>query len=121
MEDNILILEDEQGNPAEFEVYDVYELNGKTYFALIEVIEGSTEENDEVVIMRVEGEGEGFRHHPGKGADHHRHRRDSGGSVLPHQARDLFEQVLDEGEFVHFSKSSAAVAPSAVPAGADRR
>lgn len=58
MEDNILILEDEQGNPAEFMVYDVYELNGKTYFALIEVIEGSTEETDEVVIMRVEGEGD---------------------------------------------------------------
>lgn len=58
MEDNILILEDEQGNPAEFMVYDVYELDGKTYFALIEVIEGSTEETDEVVIMRVDGEGD---------------------------------------------------------------
>ena len=58
MEDNILILEDEQGNPAEFMVYDVYEFDGKTYFALIEVIEGSTEESDEVVIMRVEGEGD---------------------------------------------------------------
>ncbi|MBR4720632.1 MAG: DUF1292 domain-containing protein [Clostridia bacterium] len=58
MEDNILILEDEQGNPAEFMVYDVYEFNGKTYFALLEVIEGSTEETDEVVIMRVDGEGD---------------------------------------------------------------
>ena len=58
MEDNILILEDEQGKPAEFMVYDVYEFNSKTYFALIEVIEGSTEESDEVVIMRVEGEGD---------------------------------------------------------------
>ena len=58
MEDNILILEDEQGNPAEFMVYDVYEFNGNTYFALIEVIEGSAEESDEVVIMRVEGEGD---------------------------------------------------------------
>ena len=58
MDDNILILEDEQGNPAEFEVYDVYEMNGKTYFALVEVIEGSSENNDEVVIMRVEGEGD---------------------------------------------------------------
>lgn len=58
MEDNILILEDEQGNPAEFMVYDVYEFNGNTYFALIEVIEGSTEDTDEIVIMRVEGEGD---------------------------------------------------------------
>lgn len=58
MEDNILILEDEQGNPAEFMVIDVYEFNENTYFALVEVIEGSTEESDEVVIMRVEGEGD---------------------------------------------------------------
>ncbi|MBR4173270.1 MAG: DUF1292 domain-containing protein [Clostridia bacterium] len=58
MDDNILILEDEQGNPAEFMVYDVYEFNGHTYFALIEVIEGSADESDEVVIMRVEGEGD---------------------------------------------------------------
>ena len=58
MDDNILILEDEQGNPVQFEVYDVYEMNGKTYFALVEVIDGSTEENDEVVIMRVDGEGD---------------------------------------------------------------
>ena len=58
MEENIIILEDENGNPAEFMVYDVYEMNEKTYFALIEVIEGSTDESDEVVIMRVEGEGD---------------------------------------------------------------
>ncbi|MBQ7751629.1 MAG: DUF1292 domain-containing protein [Clostridia bacterium] len=58
MEDNILILEDEQGNPVEFMVYDVYEFKGKTYFALLEVIEGSTDETDEVVIMRVDGEGD---------------------------------------------------------------
>ena len=58
MDDNILILEDENGNPVEFMVYDVYEFNGNTYFALIEVIEGSADESDEVVIMRVEGEGD---------------------------------------------------------------
>lgn len=58
MEDNILILEDEQGNPVEFMVYDVYEFNGNTYFALLEAIEGSAEETDEVVIMRVDGEGD---------------------------------------------------------------
>ena len=56
MDDNILILEDENGNAVEFMVYDVYELNGKTYFALLEVIEGSTDDTDEVVIMRVDGE-----------------------------------------------------------------
>ena len=58
MEDNILILEDENGNPCEFMVIDVYEYNDATYFAMVEVIEGSAEESDEVVIMRVEGEGD---------------------------------------------------------------
>lgn len=58
MEDNILILEDDKGNPCEFMVIDVYEFNDATYFAMVEVIEGSIEESDEVVIMRVEGEGD---------------------------------------------------------------
>ncbi len=58
MDDNILIMEDEQGNPVEMMVIDVYEFNGATYFALVEVIEGSAEESDEVVIMRLEGEGD---------------------------------------------------------------
>lgn len=58
MDDNILILEDENGNPAEFMVIDVYEFNDATYFAMVEVIEGSTDESDEVVIMRVDGEGD---------------------------------------------------------------
>ena len=58
MEENILILEDDKGNPCEFMVIDVYEFNNATYFAMVEVIEGSIEESDEVVIMRVEGEGD---------------------------------------------------------------
>ncbi len=58
MEENILILEDDKGNPCEFMVIDVYEFNDATYFAMVEVIEGSIEESDEVVIMRVEGEGD---------------------------------------------------------------
>ncbi len=58
MDENILILEDENGNPVEFMVIDVYEFNNATYFAMVEVIEGSTEDSDEVVIMRVDGEGD---------------------------------------------------------------
>lgn len=58
MEDNILILEDENGNPCQFMVIDVYEFNNATYFAMVEIIEGSDEEPDEVVIMRVDGEGD---------------------------------------------------------------
>lgn len=59
MEDNILILEDDNGNNCQFMVIDVYEFNGSTYFAMVEVIEGSDEEPDEVVIMKVSGDLEG--------------------------------------------------------------
>lgn len=53
MEDNLIMLEDENGNTVEFETIDVYEFNGNTYFALLEVVpEG--EECDEVLLMKVE-------------------------------------------------------------------
>lgn len=56
MEDNIIMLEDENGNQIEFETIDVYEFNDATYFALLEIMpEG--EETDEVLLMKVE-EGE---------------------------------------------------------------
>ena len=51
MEENIIMLEDENGNTAEYEAIDVFEFNDSTYFVLLEVLpEG--EENDEVVIMK---------------------------------------------------------------------
>ena len=53
MEENIIMLEDENGNQIEFEAIDVYELNGNTYFALLEVLEEG-EETDEVLIMKVD-------------------------------------------------------------------
>ena len=53
MEENIIMLEDENGNQIEFEAIDVYELNGNTYFALLEVL-GEGEETDEVLIMKVD-------------------------------------------------------------------
>lgn len=53
MENNIIMLEDEHGNQIEFETIDVFELDGITYFALLEVVpEG--EETDEVLLMKVE-------------------------------------------------------------------
>lgn len=53
MEENIIMLEDENGNTVEFETIDVFEFNCETYFALLEVMpEG--EETDEVLIMKVE-------------------------------------------------------------------
>ncbi|MBE7044977.1 MAG: DUF1292 domain-containing protein [Ruminococcaceae bacterium] len=56
MEDNIIMLEDEQGNQIEFETIDVFEFNQNTYFALLEIMDEG-EETDEVLIMKVE-EGE---------------------------------------------------------------
>ena len=53
MEDNIIILEDEQGNQIEFATIDVFELNGETYFALLEIMD--EEESDEVLSMKVYG------------------------------------------------------------------
>lgn len=55
MENNIIMLEDEHGCMIEFEIIDVFEFEGVTYFALLEVLpEG--QENDEVLIMQVEGD-----------------------------------------------------------------
>lgn len=53
MEDNIIVLEDDQGNQIEFATIDVFELNGETYFALLEVMDEG-EETDEVLIMKVD-------------------------------------------------------------------
>ena len=49
MENNIIMLEDEHGCMIEFETIDVFEFEGVTYFP-----EG--QENDEVLIMQVEGD-----------------------------------------------------------------
>lgn len=54
MDENIIILEDENGNQVEFAVIDVYELNNNTYFAMVEVVEAGDDESDEVLIMKVD-------------------------------------------------------------------
>ena len=55
MENNIIMLEDEHGCMIEVATIDVFEFVGVTYFALLEVLpEG--QENDEVLIMQVEGD-----------------------------------------------------------------
>ena len=54
MEDNIIILEDDNGNQVEFAVIDVYEFNGNTYFAMVEVVEAGEDESDEVLVMKVD-------------------------------------------------------------------
>lgn len=56
MEENIIVLENEDGEQIDFAVIDVFELNGVTYFALIEA--ELFETGEEVLIMRVEGDGD---------------------------------------------------------------
>lgn len=51
--DNIIVLNDEDGNEVEFEFLDLVELDGKEYIVLLPVEEA---DNGEVVIFRVEGE-----------------------------------------------------------------
>ncbi len=53
--DNIIVLNDEEGNEVEFEYLDAVEMDGKEYIVLLPVEE---QENGEVVIFRVEGEAE---------------------------------------------------------------
>ncbi len=53
--DNIIVLNDEDGNEIEFEYLDAVEMDGKEYIVLLPVEE---QEKGEVVIFRVEGEGE---------------------------------------------------------------
>ena len=55
MENNIIMLEDEHGCMIEFETIDVFEFEGVTYFALLEVLpEG--QENDEGDVESEEAE-----------------------------------------------------------------
>lgn len=53
--DNKIILNDEDGNEVEFEFLDVVEVDGVEYVVLLPVEEA---EKGEVVIFRIEGEGE---------------------------------------------------------------
>ena len=50
--DNIIILNDENGNEVKFEFLDLIEYEGEEYIILLPTEEG--EDNDEVVILKVE-------------------------------------------------------------------
>ena len=50
--DNIIILNDENGNEVKFEFLDLVELDDEEYIILLPTEEG--EDNDEVVILKVE-------------------------------------------------------------------
>ena len=53
--DNIVILNDEDGNEVKFEFLDLVELDEEEYVVLLPVVEeGEEEEEGEVVILKVE-------------------------------------------------------------------
>ena len=52
--DNIVILNDEDGNEVRFEFLDLVELEDEEYVVLLPVAEEGEEEEGEVVILKVE-------------------------------------------------------------------
>lgn len=52
--DNIVILNDEQGNEVKFEFLDLIPLDDEEYIVLLPVTEEGEEEEGEVVILQVE-------------------------------------------------------------------
>ena len=52
--DNIIILNDEEGNEVKFEFLDLVELEDEEYVVLLPVTEEGEEEEGEVVILKVE-------------------------------------------------------------------
>ena len=52
--DNIIVLNDEDGNEVKFEFLDLVELDDEEYVALLPVAEEGEEEDGEVVILKLE-------------------------------------------------------------------
>lgn len=52
--DNIVILNDEQGNEVKFEFLDLVELDEEEYVVLLPVSEDGEEDEGEVVILKLE-------------------------------------------------------------------
>ena len=52
--DNIIILNDENGNEVKFEFLDLVELDDEEYVVLLPIAEEGEEEEGEVVILKVE-------------------------------------------------------------------
>ena len=52
--DNIISLNDEEGNEVQFEFLDLVELDDEEYVVLLPVTEEGEEEEGEVVILRLE-------------------------------------------------------------------
>ena len=52
--DNIIVLNDEQGNEVKFEFLDLVELDEEEYVVLLPVTEDGEEDEGEVVILKLE-------------------------------------------------------------------
>lgn len=52
--DNIILLNDENGNEVKFEFLDLVELDEEQYVVLLPVLEEGEEDDGEVVILKVE-------------------------------------------------------------------
>ena len=52
--DNIIVLNDENGNEVQFEFLDLIELNSEEYVILLPVEEAPEDEAGEIVILKVE-------------------------------------------------------------------
>ena len=57
--DNIIVLNDEQGNEVKFEFLDLVELDEEEYVVLLPVTEEGEEDEGEVVILKLEDTEEG--------------------------------------------------------------
>lgn len=54
LDDNIVVLNDEEGNEVQFEFLDLVELDDEEYVVLLPVTEEGKEEEGEVVILKLE-------------------------------------------------------------------
>ena len=53
-EENIIVLNDENGNEVRFEFLDLIEYDGEEYVVLLPVVEEGEEDSGEVVILKLE-------------------------------------------------------------------
>ena len=56
LDDNIVVLNDEEGNEVQFEFLDLIDYEGEEYVILLPVAETEDAEADEVVILKTEKE-----------------------------------------------------------------
>lgn len=52
--DNIIVLNDEDGNEVKFEFLDLVELDDEQYVVLLPIVEDGEEDDGEVVILKLE-------------------------------------------------------------------